>query len=806
MSGTSNLTYAFRTLSKSPGFTLAVILSLALGIGANTAIFSVVNGLFFHPPGLNRPTELVAPRISYKKLGLEKIVMSATDFADIRDHQQFFSNAAMQTFAGFNYASGSSPERLQGALVSWQWFDVLGTNPLLGRGFHPEEDQPGANHVVVLSFGTWQRLFSSDRSILGRTIELNKTLYRVVGVMPSDFRWPSEADLWIPLGLPLQAYGPENRLNEDYFVVARLASGVTYARAANFMQVLSKRVLDQVPHAKESQWSMVLEPLTEYAAGNLKTPMFILLSAVALVLLMACSNIAGLMLVRATARTRDLAIRTSLGASKADLIQQALTETLLLSLFGTVLGFATASVFLRTLLLFAHTRLASDFIIHIDGYVLAFAACVGIFSAFLFGLMPAWQIARLGQHYDQLKAGGRSGTEGRQGQNFRSILVVGQIAMALVLLMGAGLLLKTLANLRQVNTGFEARRVMTASIALPTGDYKTDDKQTAFFVNVLSELAHTPGVASAAAVDTVPFSGGDPTASFSIEERIVPSGDPGFYGSARYASPQYFQALHIPLLAGRYFNENDRANSQAVAIIDVSLARRYWPNQNPLGHRLRRSDNQPWATVIGIVGHVRQSSLAADSGHGAYYFCLYQQPQQEFFLIAQGITPTAQLSEAIRHAVHKADPAQAVFDFKTMEERIALALGPQEFASKLLIVFAAVALCLAIIGLYGVISYNVTSRKREIGIRAALGAERTQILALILSQAMRLVLFGFFAGFIAAALFGRIVSTQLFQVDPFDPMTFAITACVITIAAFAATLVPAWRATRIDPAIALRND
>lgn len=805
MPAKSDLLYALRTLAKSPGFTSAVVLSLALGIGGNAAIFSVVNGLLLHPAGISNPAELVAPRVNYKKLNLDKIAMSATDFADIRDSRQTFSKAAMLDVEGFNYTGGASPERLEGALVTWQWFEVFGRNPMLGRGFQREEDQPGANHVAVLSFGTWKRLFGGDRAILERTIELNKTPYRVIGVMASDFRWPSEADIWIPIGLQPQEYGPDNRFNEYYFVVARLAPGVSYARAASVVAGLSKRVLDQAPYARGSQWSMVIEPLTEYAAGDLKRPVFILLGAVAFVLLIACSNIAGLMLVRATARARELAIRTALGASQANLIAQALAETSLLALLGTALGLAVAVGILRVLLSLARVQLSKGLSVRIDGHVLAFAAGAGLLSALVFSLMPAWHISRLGQHYDQLKEGSRSETEGHHRQTLRSGLVAGQIALALVLLVGAELLLKTLGHLRNVNTGFDGHRVMTASVALPAAEYRDEDKQVAFFHAVLDNLSQTPGVMLAGAVNSVPFSGSDPTASFEIEGRVRPPGDPGFHGSARYASPEYFKALRIPLIAGRYFNDGDRRSGQPVAIIDIDLARRYWPNQNPIGHRLRRF-SPPWATIVGVVGHVKQSSLAADSGRGAYYFCLYQQPEPEVFLLARGGVSAAQLAHAIQNAVHTVDPAQAIFDLKTMEERVALALGAQQFATRILMAFAAAALLLAVTGLYGVISYNVTRRTREIGIRSALGAERSRILALVIGQAMRLVTIGLLIGLMAAALLVRLAATQLFEVSPFDPATFAVTVLILALAALIAAFIPAWRAARVDPVTALRNE
>ncbi|HLH02585.1 MAG TPA: ABC transporter permease [Bryobacteraceae bacterium] len=798
--------YAVRTLRKSPGFTLAVVLSLALGIGANTAIYSVVNSLLFHPAGVADPGRLIAPRVDYKKLNLDKIGMSATDFADIREDRAVFSKAALLDVEDFNYAGTGSAERLQAGLVSWQWFDVFGAKPLLGRGFHAEEDQPGANHVVVLSYAAWQRLFGGDRAVIGRSLDLNKAPYRVVGVMPRDFRWPAEADLWMPIGLAAGEYGPDNRFNENYFVAARLAPGVTYERAVASVQALSNRVLDVVPYARGAQWSMVIEPFTEYTAGNLKRPIFLLLGAVALVLLIACSNIAGLLLVRGTGRARELAIRTALGANRGDLIGQALAESFVLGAAGTLAGLLLAYGILRGLLALAQVQLGTTLVVAIDAHVLLFAVCAGVISALLFGLVPAWNTSRLGQSYDQLKEGSRSQTEGAHRQTLRSALVAGQIALALILLVGAGLLFQTLSNLRNVKAGFDPRGTMTASIALPSPEYKDNEKRAAFYRTVIDHLEQTPGISAAAAVNVVPFSGGwgDPTASFSIEGRVQTPGDPGFHGSSRYTTPEYFKALQIPLIAGRVFNDGDTARGEPVAIIDTALAQRYWPNQNPLGQRLRRSG--AWARIVGIVGHVKQASLAADTGRGAYYFCLYQQPMADTFLVVRGRLRETELARAIREAVRNADPAQAVFDFASMPERISRALGPQQFAARLLMIFAASALLLAALGLYGVISYSVARRTREIGIRSALGAERSSILALIIGQAMRLVAVGIVAGVAGAALLGRIASAQLFGVSALDPATFAVTAIILSAAGLLASLVPAWRAVRVDPITALRNE
>ncbi len=797
---------AIRTLSKSPGFTLAVVVSLALGIGANSAIFSIVNGLLFHPAGVSDPETLVAPRITYKKLRFEKIAMSAPDFADIQKSHQIFSKVAMQDSRGFNYTGGTSPERLEGALVTWQWFDVFGAQPLFGRGFHSEEDHPGANHVVVLSFRTWQKLYGGDRAVLGRTIELNQTSYRVIGVMPAEYRWPATADMWIPIGLAPEAFAPKYRFDETYFVVARLAPDISYARAASVVAALTNRALAERPYARASQWSMVLEPFTEYTAGNLKTPLLILLTAVGLVLLIACSNIAGLLLIRATARSRELAIRIALGATRTNLLLQAVTESALLAVLGTALGFAGAFSILQALLALAHARLASDSVIRIDAHVLAFTVCAGLLSALLFGLVPAWHSSRADESYGTLKEGSRSGTEGRHRQRLRSTLVVVQIALACILLIGSGLLLRTLAHLQTVNTGFQSKHVMTAAVALPVPAYKNDDRQTAFWRSAVTSLSQAPGVTSAAAASAVPFSQGDPTASFDIEGRIVPPGDPGFNGSVRSVSPGYFKALEIRLIMGRDFNEDDRAGGQPVALIDTETARRYWPNQNAIGKRLRGGPNEPWATIVGIVGHVRQSSLAADTGRGAYYFCLYQQPDREMFLIARGAASNAQLSQAIRKAVHQTDPAQAVFDLKTIEQRIAVAMGPQQFTADILIGFAGVALVLAAAGLYGVISYGVARRTKEIGIRTALGAKRSRIVGMVVSQTMRLLLTGFVTGFIAVDLFMSLMTTQLFQVSSLDPQTLAVVAAILTTVSMLATAVPVWRAVQIDPVSALRNE
>jgi predicted permease len=807
-----DLQLAFRRLRKSPGFTSAAILSLALGIGANAAVFSIVNGLFLHPAGIARPQEVVAPRVTYKKLNLIKIDMSATDFADVRNSTNVFSKSAIAETRGYNYTGGDSPERLVGSAVSWQWFDVFGARPIVGRTFRREEDQPGANDEAILSYETWQRLFGGDRGVIGRTIELNRKPYRIVGLMPASFHWPAQAELWTPIGLPAEAFSPQSRFNEHLTTVARLRPGVSYHAAAAFMKVLTERAKNSDPRvgsfARSAEWSMGIEPFTEMTSGNVETPMLILLGAVAFVLLIACSNIAGLMLVRATGRARELAIRMSLGASRMDLVKQAFAESLALSLAGTLLGLLAASSLLKVMVSLAPAQLASGVTIKMDGYVLLFEIAAGLLTAFLFGLAPAWHMSRLGQRYERLKEGGRSNTEGRQRQTLRTALVVAQVALALVLLFGAGLFIKSLGRLRAVDTGFRPYGVVSASVALPDAHYHEEDTQSAFYRAVLEKLSNSAGVQSAAVVSSLPFSGDDSSASFNIEGRIDSAGDPGPHGGIRSVSARYFEAMGIKLLAGRYFSEADGKDSLPVAIIDENLARQYWPNQDPIGKRLRNGQHEPWSTIVGLVAHVKHSQLAADSGKGVYYFPIFQPAgggAMTAFIIARGSGDSAALGKAIRRAVQSVDPTQAVYDLKTMDERIALALGPQQFAVSLLTLFAGAALLLAALGLYGVINYSVAQRTRELGLRAALGARPPQILRMVIGQGMRLAGGGAILGFMAAAGLARLISSQLFQVSSFDPATFVLSGVVLGAAAFLAAYLPAWRATRVDPITALRE-
>jgi predicted permease len=812
-----DLRYALRMLAKSPGFTAVAILTLALGIGANTAIFSVINGLFLHPPGIPHPDRLVTLRVKYEKLGMMNIVASAPDFAQVRDSKEVFDTAAIVTQADFNYLADDGPQRLLGAEVTWQWFDVFGAKPLLGRTFVPEDDQPKANHEAVLAYGSWKRWFGGDTGVVGRTVQFNEQPYKIIGVMPAEFRWPNETDLWVPLGLAPEEFAPDNRYNENYFAVARIRPEVTFARAQAFVGLLAERDIQHDPsgkYAQNSGWGMFVVPLGDFVFGQIRTPLRILLGAVALVLLIACANIAGLLLARATGRAKEFAIRSAMGAQRWALIRQALTESLLLAGAGAAVGLALAKFGISALFALAPENLAAGVAIPIDGFVVLFTGLIGILAALVFGIIPAWHASKLDPS-DALKESGSAVTSGRARLGLRSVLVVGELALALVLLAGAGLLLKSLSHLGQVNPGFRPQGVMTAALALPESKYDKPEKQFVFFQTVLEHLANSPGVTAAGAGYPLPFSGGGSTASFGIEDRPAALGDPGPHGAIRFVSPGYFSTLGIPLLKGRYFTDQDRKGTQAVAVIDENLAQQYWPNQDPIGKRLRHNSSDPWSTIIGVVGHIRFSQLAGEeqssdgaqsSAKGSYYFPIYQTEAPFGFLIARTPGDAASLASIIREAVHTADANQPVHDLKTMNARIWSSLGPQRFAVTLLGVFAAMALLLAALGLYGLISFMVAQRTHEIGIRIALGATQADVLRLVAIQGMGMVATGLAIGVAAAVAVSFLMRSLLYGVQPSDPVTYLGVAVMLGVVALLACYLPARRATRVDPLVALRYE
>ncbi len=707
-----DLRHSARMLRKNPGFSAIAVFTIALGIAANTAIFSIVNSLFLHPPGVADPGRLMATRVKYDRLNLKNIGVSLTDFADIRDSRQVFASAAVVQPTNFNYAAGPGPERLPGAQVSWQWIDTFGARPLLGRSFVQSEDAPGAAHEVVLSYPTWQRLFGGDPGIVGRSIVLNEQPYRVIGVMDRGFNWPSQAEVWVPLGLAASEYGPDSRFNESFDGVARLAPGVSRTQADAYVRVLNERVIsgmnDAGRYARSSQWGMFLMPFSELIYGDLRVPLLVLSGSVGFVLLICCANVAGLMLARASGRAKELAIRTALGAGRGYLVRQVLAESAILAACGTAVGVWLAVFAVRHASAIAPEGSIGTVSAPLDATVLLFSIGAGVVAALLFGLAPAWAIAGV-KDFVLLKEGGRSSMPGKGRQRIRAALVVGEVGLALVLLVGAGLFLKSLIRTQQLSPGFDPRGVMTAAVSLDTRAYDKPEKREAFYTAVTQNLAAQPGVEAAAAAYGMPFGDMGGASSFAIEGRQLAPGDPGPHSDIATATSGFFRAMRIPLRAGRYFTDGDRLGGERVAIIDDNLARQYWPYQNPIGTRIKR--DRDWTRIVGIVGHVNRSSLSADTGKGLTYYPVAQISNTDANLLVRSSIDPAAMGGTIREAVKAADPSgAAVYDLKAMSERVAASLGPRRFAVTMLLAFASMALFMAALGLYGVVSHSVAQR------------------------------------------------------------------------------------------------
>jgi predicted permease len=809
--------FAIRVLAKNPGFTLVAILTLALGIGANTAIFSVVNSLLLHPNGIAHPERLAAIRARYEKLNLKSIVISAPDFTFVRDNKQVFAASAIELDGSFNYTGGDWPRRLRGALVSSQWFDVFEARPMLGRVFTPEEDQPNANFEVVLGYNAWKSFFGGDPGIIGQNIQLNQQSYKVIGVMSPEFQWPNPTDLWAPMGLKADEFVLDNIFNENYLCVARLRGGMSFSSAAAYLALITQQVADD-PRAqgfpKSSGWAMFAIPFTTFVYGDLRTPLFILLGAVGFVLLIACSNVAGLLLARATGRMKEFAVRTALGASPWRLAGQALTESLVLATIGMLLALMIATGAIRVLLALSPENIATGVVVSIDRYVLLFTVLMAGLSAIIFGAAPAWQIA-LADPQRNLQQGRGTGGGSRGSHRFRDLLVVGELALALVLLASAGVFLKSLGHLRDVDVGFRPHGLMTAALTLPDRQYETDAKKAAFLRSALDHLATTPGVESAAAGLPIPFSGFGGSSSFFIEARVLPPGDPGPHGDIRGVSPEYFDTMGIRLMRGRVFTNQDTKDAQPVVVIDENLARLYWPNQDAVGQHMRLDTKQPWATIVGVVSPVRHSQVVGEeatsngvegAGKGVFYYSLYQTPSASTFLMARTRGDAASTGTAIREAVHAVDPGQPVSDLKTMDQRVALSLGPRRSAVTLLTIFAVMALSLSAVGLFGLVRYSVEQRTQEIGVRMALGASRRDVLGMVLREGLRLALAGVCGGLLAAFALTRVLASLLYGVSATDPLTFGGIALLLILVALLASWIPAWRATCVDPLVALRYE
>ncbi len=804
--------YALRQLRKSPGFALVSVLTLALGIGANIAVFSVTNAILLNPSGIPHANGLVALRARYLALAdLSNIGISAPDFGDAQDGKDIFQSAGALQVTNMNLSrENAGPILLAAAKVSSGYFDVFQVRPYIGRAFTAAEDQPGAEHEAILAYRTWKAQFGSDPNIVGRALMLDQQPYRVVGVMGPEFNWPNQAELYVPLALPPGRYHDhEYRYNENMGGYARLRPDVTVDRANAYLGMKAQQTIQSEgskSYGQAARWGMFCLPLNEFAAGPMRLPLTMLLIAVGMVLLIACANIAGLQIARASARERDLAVRVALGASKARLIRQALVESVLLTTAGLVLGFAAAAIIVPLLVHSLPLILSAQINPSFRGPVLLFVLIVAVVCSLFCGVVPAWHRTKAGW-FNALQEGGRSGGTSKGSQRARSSLVATQVALSLLLLAGAGLMLSSLQAVQRVELGFDSSNLFSGSISLPPTVYDKDEKQATFYSSLEERLRAIPGVSSAAIADSVPFSNNGGFSSFVIKGRPVAPNEPGPHGGVRVVTADYFSTLRIPLLLGRAFTDQDRKETQPVAVVDDYLARQYWPGQTPIGQYIGFDPEKgPWYQIVGIVKHAKSASLEADGNEGFYFFPLSQVPQVSASIMLRSSEPAENLTRSVAAAVQAVDPGIPVYDVKTLQQRVDDSLVGRRFVVILLTSFAALALLLAAIGLYGVISYSVSLRTRELGVRMALGAQRASVLQLVLMQGVRLAAIGIACGVIVGLAMGRVFASLLFHVGALAALPWIAAIGVLLAVVLLATFLPARRAASIEPMQALRSE
>ncbi len=795
-----------RMLRKNAGFAVVAILTLALGIGANTAIFSVIHAVLLNPLPYDSPERIVLVLESNPTRGFGQFAVSPPNYVDWKKDSTVFEQMASVSRGDFNYTGGAEPERLGGARVAASFFSVLGAKPAIGRTFLPEDDVVGKASVVVLSYGLWTRHFGSDPQVVGKSLTLDGQSYRVIGVMQNGFQFPRGADLWLPSEFDERALSPGARGAHYLRVMARLKSGVGIERANAEMAALSKRLEQQYPRTNTG-WTSRVMSLNEATVGNVRPTLLVLFGAVGFLLLIACANVANLLLARATARQREIAIRFSLGASRMRIARQLLTESILLSGIASGIGLLLAEWAIRALRTLPPSNLPRAASIGLDLPVLGFVAGVAVLTGLLFGFAPALQITR-GAPAETLKEGGRTASAGRQG--VRSALVVLETTLALVLLVGSGLLLKSFLRLQTVDPGFQYKSIVTADISLPRSKYSTDVQEIQFFDQLLERIQSMHGVKEVAAASGNPMEGSN--LSFSFATKDLQALSPADQPSAGYyvVSANYFHTLGIPLLVGRYFTKEDSIGSPRVAIISQAVARRFFHDKNPIGQTINIGVGPPsggpvWREIIGVVGDVKDDGLGEAATMTVYEpYTQIAWSEMSLFLRADG--DLSQIAGTIRRQVILVDKDQPVADISTGDQLIAEAVAQPQLRTLLLGLFAGLALVLASLGIYGVMSNTVAQRTHEIGVRMALGAGQNSVLRLVLSNGMRLTLLGIALGTAGAFGLTRLMKGFLFHVTPTDPATFVEVAVFLFLVALLASYIPARRATRVDPVVALRYE
>ncbi len=808
-----DLRYAARRLRHSPAFTLVVVLTLALGIGANSAIFSVINTVLLRQLPYKDPGKLVTIYHYYPSLKMEAPV-SAPGFKDYRDRTHDFDGVAVESQWNVNLTGAGEPERLAGSKVSAQFFATLGVTPLHGRVFRAEEDAIGHDHETVLSYGLWQRDFGGDPSIIGKQASLNGETYDIVGVMPASFvdPWAKLVELWSPIALNPALFVPANYTNEFMPLTARLKAGVPVEQAVHDMSAFAEQMKKENPNSFGSSWTLEVKTLDAVNTGPIRPALLVLLGAVGFVLLIACANVANLMLARAAARQKEVAIRTALGADRWSLVRQLLTESVLLACIGGAVGLVVAYASIRGLVAMNPGNIPGIAALAIDARVVLFTLVISLATGVLFGLVPALQTSRENLHVT-LKEGGRSGTADRGGQLMRRVLVVSEVALALTLLTGGGLLVKSFARLQGVDPGFNSTSVLTFGLALPASRYRTDTAQSVFYSSVIPRIAQVPGVRAAGATSVMPFGGSWSTGSFNVEGFVVPPNTNSPWGDIRIVAGNFFATLQIPVLRGRVFDQSDAITSPRAVVVDDEFVRRFYKTgEEPIGKRIyfgaaATTDSTKFFTIVGVVGHTKHEGLDATPRVQVYF----DEAQAPFNVNSMQVAvrtsgdPKTYVS-AIRGAIHEIDRDMPMSKVNTLDVMVDNSMGQRRLSTVLLGVFAGLALLLASIGIYGVMSYTVAQRTRELGVRVALGASRQSVLGLVMRQGVTITLIGVVIGLVGAFGLTRLIATQLFSVRATDPATFATVTVVLVAVAIAATLVPALRATRIDPLTALREE
>ncbi|MGA9981559.1 MAG: ABC transporter permease [Candidatus Sulfotelmatobacter sp.] len=805
--------YALRQFRKSPGFTAVAIITLALGIGFNTAIFSVVNAVLLRPLAFADSSRLVRiwhvpPEKSFP--GMTTFSVSAANYLDWQRQNHVFDQMAIYNYHGFTVTGGDKPEQLAAGAVSSDFFATLGVQPKLGRVLSPEEDHPGRSHVVVLSYRLWQEHFGANPDIVGRDINLDGQPYLVAGVMPANFRFPDFAQMWTPMAWTDQERAV--RGEHHSIVIARLRPGVGLKQAQAEMNTISDR-LQQLYPDDDKGWGAVVIPMQQDLVSDVRPALLVLLGAVAFVLLIACVNVANLALAKTFSRQKEIAIRTALGATSARVLRQILTETVLLALAGGALGLAFAHFAVRLIVAFLADRLPSSTEVGLDSKVLIFTAVISVVTGIVAGVLPALRLTR--SDVNQALKQGLGRTDADSGSHrMRSVLVVSEVALSLMLLVGAGLMIRSFQNLQNVNPGFDSHQVLTMNAMVSRAKFSSPDQAIHFFDRVLQRVRSLPGVESVAVIDALPLSGGSHQ-PIAIEGRpVVPMSEQPEV-DVRLISPGYMIAMHIPTLRGRGLQDTDVAGRPAVVLISESMARQFWPGEDPVGKRLTLTFfPDAVREVVGVVGDVKLDSLDETRPSATLYFPFDQVSVPanggwNSFPMTQVVrsrSGSGDLASAVSNAVHEVDRDIPLADISTMDDLVANSLSQQRFNMLLLGAFAGLALLLAAVGIYSVLSYSVKRSVREIGIRLALGAPVAEVLRMVVFEAMKPTLLGVAIGTAGALALGRVLSNLIYGVRPTDPITFLSVATLLAAVAFVASIVPAYRATKVDPMVALRYE